>query len=229
MHALNNRLYFASGATGSNARFGVTGQSNEDLEVRNTYSVGGATALQLESWETATVENNTWLGAEDMVYLNTSTAPGYAWSGNTWYRDPASPAWRYQETPYTFDAWRAATGLGASDQTSPVGPTEQAVFVQANRYEPGRAHITVFNWSGAATALVDVSSVLQRGDHYEVRNAQDIFGVPVATGTYDGSPVAVSMAGVDPPVPLGRTTPTPPKTAPFFDVLVLTRTPVAAP
>jgi len=225
MHALNNRLYFAPPATGSNARFGVAGQNNGDVEVRNNYSVGGATGLQLESWQTAIVENNTWLGSEDMVYLTTSTTPGYTWVGNTWYRDPAAPAWRYQETPYTFDAWRTATGLGASDQTSADGPTGQTVFVQPNQYEPGRAHLIVYNWSGEATALVDVSGVLQLGDRYEVHNAQDFFGAPVATGVYDGSPLAVSMAGVEPPVPLGRSTATPPRTAPFFDVFVLTRTP----
>ena len=99
------------------------------------------------------------------------------------------------------------------------------MFVQANRYESGRAHVVVYNWSGAATALVDVSGLLQPGDHYQLHNAQDIFGAPVATGTYDGNPVAASMAGVEPPVPLGRSTATPPKTAPFFDVFVLTRTP----
>ena len=225
MHALNNRLYFAAGATGSNARFGVAGQSNEDVEVRDNYTVGGGTGLQLESWQTATVENNTWVGPEDMVFLTTGTAPGYTWGGNTWYRDPAAAAWRYQESPYTFAAWRTATGLGASDQTSSVGPSGQTVFVQANRYESGRAHVVVYNWSGAATALVDVSGLLQPGDHYQLHNAQDIFGAPVATGTYDGHPVAVSMAGVEPPVPLGRSTATPPKTAPFFDVFVLTRTP----
>ncbi|HYR98921.1 MAG TPA: hypothetical protein VEO58_07885 [Gemmatimonadales bacterium] len=228
MHALDNRLYFAAGATGSNARFGVAGQANEDVELRNNYVVGGATALQLESWQSATVQNNTWLGAEDMVYLTAAAAaaaPAYTWGGNTWYRDPAASAWRYEATPYSFDAWRTATGLGASDQTTQDGPTGQAVFVQANQYEPGRAHIIVYNWSGEATTLVNVSGLLHTGDHYEVHNAQDFFGVPVTTGTYDGSPIVVSMAGVNPPVPLGRSTPTPPKTAPFFDVFVLTRTP----
>src|SRR3989442_3527894 len=54
MHALNNRLYFGPGATGSNARFGVAGQSNEDVEGRRNYSVRGAPGLPVASWGIST-------------------------------------------------------------------------------------------------------------------------------------------------------------------------------
>jgi hypothetical protein len=202
----------------------VAGQSNNDLEVRNNYVVGGAAGLQIESWQTATVRDNIWLGSADMVYL-TGISSGYSWSGNTWYRDATAPAWRFEGDPYTFDAWRSATGLGATDQTSTASPTGQTVFVRPNQYDPDRAYVIVYNWGGAAMVAVDVSGLLRTGDHYEVRNAQDIFGPPVASGTHSGTPLALPMGGVSPPTPIGRSTPTPPQTGPFFDVFVLTRTP----
>src|SRR3989442_7719633 len=37
MHALNNRLYFAPPATGSNARFGVAGANKQDAEGPDHY------------------------------------------------------------------------------------------------------------------------------------------------------------------------------------------------
>ena len=103
-----------------------------------------------------------------MVFLTTNTAPGYTWGGNTWYRDPAAPAWRYQEAPYTFAAWRTATGLGASDQTSSVGPSGQMVFVQANRYESGRAHVVGYLYN---RSIRDATNVWLRVEQLTVDGA----------------------------------------------------------
>jgi hypothetical protein len=47
----------------------------------------------------------------------------------------------------------------------------------------------------------------------------------VVRGVYQGSPILLPMAGVEPPAPLGRITRTPPRTGPAFDVFLLTRTP----
>ena len=83
-------------------------------------------------------------------------------------------------------------------------PVESRVLVQPNRYEPGRANVIVYNWSHQGSVEVDLSSVLQHGQAYEVRDAEDFFGPPVANGSYaggmielplDGSPVARSITG----------------------------------
>jgi hypothetical protein len=73
-------------------------------------------------------------------------------------------------------------------------PREGArVFVRPNRYEPGRAHVCVFNWDNADRVPVDVSRVLKRGDSYEVRDVQNLLGPAVAQGTYEGKPVELPM------------------------------------
>jgi hypothetical protein len=44
--------------------------------------------------------------------------------------------------------------------------------------------------------------VLKAGDHYEVRNAQDFYGSPVASGTYGGGSVTIPLSAVAAPAPL---------------------------
>src|SRR5207245_10694152 len=78
---------------------------------------------------------------------------------------------------------------------------------------------------GARSSItVDVFGLLTAGDRYEVRNVQDFYGAPVSQGTYSGGgTIAIPMGGVPAPLPIGRTTPTPPQTGPSFDVFVLLR------
>jgi len=69
---------------------------------------------------------------------------------------------------------------------------------------------------------VDLSGVVRVGDAYEIRNVQNFFGAPVASGTYGGSPVDVPMTGVTPVAPIGNAPTPPPQTGPDFGVFVVT-------
>ena len=94
----------------------------------------------------------------------------------------------------------------------PTGSAPQ-VFVRPNQYEPGRAHVAIYNWAGQASVPVNVSGVLAVGDTFEVRDSQDFFGTPMAAGVYSGSPVNFSMLntnvwqGIGAPVVALRHTP----------------------
>ncbi|HVH69062.1 MAG TPA: hypothetical protein VM716_14430 [Gemmatimonadales bacterium] len=125
-------------------------------------------------------------------------------------------------TPLYVGNWRRATVTGTTVQP---GDTT-TVFVRPNAYEPGRAHIVVFNWNRRAAVAVDVSKVLHAGDRYEVRNVQALFGAPVASGTSAGGTITIPMASVTPPAPIGMARSPAPVTGPAFDVFLLTR-PVA--
>jgi len=61
----------------------------------------------------------------------------------------------------------------------------------------------VYNWGEAPSQPVDLSSVLSVGDAFEIRNAQDYFGPPVVTGTFQGSPVSIPQLGLAPVQPVG--------------------------
>jgi len=105
---------------------------------------------------------------------------------------------------------------------SPPPTTPDRIFVQPNAYEPGRANITVYNWSHVTWVSVDVSSILKIGDAYEVRNAQNFFAAPVKTGTYGGGVITIPVAGLASAAPVGWTTPA--ATSPEFNVFVLRKT-----
>ena len=109
--------------------------------------------------------------------------------------------------------------------------TGSTVFVRPNPHETGRAHVTIYNWAKTATVPVNLSAAgLTNGTSFEVRDAQNYFGVPVFTGTYTGAAVTLPMTGLSSGkpvrfaapahttaefgafvvVPLGAASPTPP-------------------
>jgi hypothetical protein len=184
--------------------------------------------LQLRRrWTEATVQDNTFVGSTEVVQTGgTALFFGYAWSGNRYYRDPGAKAWEHEGEAFSFADWRAQTSLGDGDQAMATMPVAPHIVVRPNRYEAGRGHVVVYNWTRAASVTVDLSAVLAAGDRYEIRNVQDFFGSPVAAGTYGGGSVTVPMSGVAPPAPIGRVAPNrAPRTAPDFDVFVVLRVP----
>src|SRR2546422_11328916 len=144
-----------------------------------------------------------------MIWLRETDLSGFQLTSNRYYRDPSAAAWGYIAQDYSFATWRGLTGVGATDQAVASNPTEPRVFVRPNRYEPGRANVLIYNWSGQATVPVDLSGIVRVGDAYQVRNVQNFFGTPVVSGTYGGGLVSVPMTGVTPVGPIGGS-PTPP-------------------
>jgi hypothetical protein len=96
----------------------------------------------------------------------------------------------------------AATHPNNTYRTVAQRPSGQAIFVRPNKYEAGRAHIVIYNWDRTDTASVDLSNTgLAPGEAFEILDIQNLYGAPVASGTFTGAPVTV---------PLNQTTVTPP-------------------
>jgi hypothetical protein len=95
-----------------------------------------------------------------------------------------------------------SVGVPATAVTA-AAATGAQVFVRRNVYEPGRAHIAVYNWARQDEVEVDIADILPLGTTYEVRNAQDYFGPPVLTGTYDGQPLRLPMTNLKIGRPVG--------------------------
>jgi hypothetical protein len=199
----------------------------------------GSQALEAISWRAATVTGNTFVATDTDVpnsgsFLNlvitASGAPSsaFTWNNNAYYDGaPPSSDNGYHSYYYngiggwlTFDQWRSNTGWDAASQNTVGLPTGQQVFVRPNEYEPGRANITVFNWSHASTVSVDVSSVLPVGSLYEVRNTQNWNAGPILQGTYNGGSLVLPMTGLTVARPVGYTW-TPQSTAPAYNTFVL--------
>lgn len=105
-------------------------------------------------------------------------------------------------------------------------PAANAVFVRPNRYEEGRGHVIVYNFEGANEVAADLSSILEPGWAYEVRDAQNFFAEPVAAGVYDGGSVMLPMTGLEPAQPVGLpgAIEATEQTDPEFGVFVVLRT-----
>jgi hypothetical protein len=96
--------------------------------------------------------------------------------------------------------------LSTSHGVGPV-PATNRVAVLPNAYEPGRATVVVYNWEGSATQAVDLTGVVSPGAAYEIRNARNFLGPPLASGVFSGSQVLLPLTGLPAAVPVGATAP----------------------
>ena len=105
-------------------------------------------------------------------------------------------------------------------------PTGLHIEVRPNAYEPGRANIAVYDWSGASSVAVDLSQVLTAGDSFQILDAQNYFGAPVLLGTYNGSPVNLPISSTNAAVaePIGGSSVVVKHTSTQFGAFVVIRT-----
>ena len=131
---------------------------------------------------------------------------------------------------YTKKAWVEEFPYDRNSAYVDSPPTGQHIRLKINRYDSKRANLVIYNWTQATSVNVDVSSVLNPGDTYQLRNVQDYFG-DVITGTYTGSGLQVSMIGRTRAKPIGYDLvgtwyhdPLQPNTFPVFGAFVLIKT-----
>jgi hypothetical protein len=114
------------------------------------------------------------------------------------------------------------TGDAPTGNTYRSSGSGAALFVRPNDYEKGRGNIIVYNFGGDSSVSVDVSSVgLSPGDRYEVRDALNFYGEPVAAGTYTGGKIRLPMVGLTAAAPSGNPAGKPFHTAPEFGVFIV--------
>jgi len=181
------------------------GLSNRQAVARNNY-LHGQTAIyhpgQLQ------FENNTMI-CDDvplMVQLGEQTGEGLKFKGNEYVQvNPRRPVVAMYAKPgnKSFDsaAWKSDREPDAAIASGK--PAEAKVFVRPNQFEPGRAHVAVFNWPGGETVPLDLKEVLKKGQKFQVHSMQNLWAEPVLKGTWDGTPVSLPMTPVKPVQPVG--------------------------
>jgi hypothetical protein len=80
--------------------------------------------------------------------------------------------------------------------------------------------VVVYNWDMRSSVTVDVSSILTPGAAYEVRDAQNYFGPPVASGVYNGT-LAIPMTSTSVAAPSGTLPTAPVHTGAQFGAFVI--------
>lgn len=71
-------------------------------------------------------------------------------------------------------------------------PERKAVLI-ANKYDPTRAHLAVFNGAKANHVEAEVADFLKPGDSFRLLRPTDLHGSPLVAGRYDGKPLAIPM------------------------------------
>ena len=179
------------------ARFG-SDAANGDLRLEGNTFVG---FTSVRNWAHVLVANNTFIGSTTVAEFappdRGMVSKTSVWDRNRYVSQEArwQPFALVASSPrgLAFPDWRKATGFDAASLYVRGVPSGTRVFLRPNRYEEGRAHIVIYDWTGASSVGVDPRGVLRSGDQYEIRDAQRFFGPPVASGVYRGSPIRVPL------------------------------------
>lgn len=193
-----------------------------DLKVENNYIAnqnnGGGMGLHIKSWQNNQVNNNTIIAANkgailriDNEYLDKSSINI---DNNTYYSNANRPfqdtelqarldsvySSDYIASTQTIELYKNGRGevTGSkhdkhSQIYSDFNNLKNAIFVRPNKFENSRANITVYNWEEKTTEQINPSNILKVGQNYEIKDAQNILGAPIATGTYTGQPINLPL------------------------------------
>lgn len=195
---------------------------NQTVLVRNNYWIGGDLAIMLNRWTAANFTGNTVYSKSKLLAL-VDTLPGqnpreYVWDHNTYY---GSGRFMYAGKDGDWASWRARSSLDRDSRFTAGAPRGVWVFARANKYEKGRGNIAVYNWDHKDRVSADISGFVPAGADYEVRDAENFYGTPVAHGKFDGKPISIPMAGLTAAKPNGDV-PTPPShTGPEFGAFIV--------
>jgi len=198
--ANGNMAYYNPDRMGNSFRIGYNfGTTNTNGTMTNNYIVGTTFVSQWTSGFTFT--GNTVINSSGLVVLVDQDVPTNSTWDNNVYSGAASTPFSALNVGYSFSQWRSAFGWDAHSTMSSATPPNHVV-VEPNAYEPGRANIVVYNWTGAGSVTVDLSGALNIGDHFVVMNAENFYGTPVMSGVY-GGPISLPISTVSPPASIG--------------------------
>ncbi|REJ78533.1 MAG: hypothetical protein DWQ47_03520 [Acidobacteria bacterium] len=126
---------------------------------------------------------------------------------------------------HTFSNWQSTTGFDTASVRND-NPMPDTVILRPNAHQPGRANVVVYAPSLPASVQLDLTSAgLNHGQSYSIKNAFNINGAAVTSGTFNASNPTITLplnaAAKSVASPNGMAT-TPPTTCPRFCVFIVT-------
>jgi len=186
-------------------RLGYEDTFNKDVKLIDNYIVSKV-PLRILWWQTVEVRGNTIYSAGKNVEIRepVSQPTRYIWESNVYLsRANQKPDFLLNGANVTFADWTAERRMDRNTRLVPID-TEDAVFVRPNKYERGRGVVAVFNWKRSSEIQIDLSSILRKGERYEIRDVQDPFGNPVAKGIFGFGSVTLPLTSKNVVVPIGK-------------------------
>lgn len=233
----NSHFFHPGSATAGNlVKLGYSGANGALTVTNNVFSGGGSEQFVADGWTPFVGSGNTFFAkGTNSLFAQVHGLVG-SMNNNTYYdqsrlQNCAGGSFR---GPFNFNTnagacggflryaeWRTASGWDAGS-TYTEGVMPNTVVVRPNAYEPGRAHIVVYNWSGATSVSVNLSAAgLANGQPYGIRDALNPFGAFITVGNYNPAnpTISLSLAGRTVAAPVGLSAPG--HTLPDFGVFIL--------
>jgi hypothetical protein len=220
---IENYAYNSIPAAGTGAQLGYFA-SNRDLVCRGNY-FHGLTRILL--WDRVEMRDNTFIGPNNLIWLQLAdrASTTYSWDHNTYLSTEQKHTVLYAERGgekiYNWPAWREKLNFDAHGTYAEGPPHGVRVFVRPNHYEPGRAHVIVYNWNESPSVDVDLSRVVDRGQRFRIFSVRNIHGQPVVDEIYRGDLVRLPMEPTAPEFPVGMPDCKLPVTEPRFGVFLV--------
>lgn len=203
---VNGNISFLDGYN----RMGEGETPHQNLQLLNNWWIMQTTGLPsiefyVHGWSNLDVRSNTWVNLGDFVdkswavfwQIWKTNSPTATFDYNRYFGGSEEHGNFYTNSTsrMTFATMRAQTGWDANGTFSTSYPEENTIYVTTNKYQAGRANITVLNWTGAETASVNLSGIgLQSTQPFEVRDTQNWLGTPIAVGTYNPSSPTITLS-----------------------------------
>lgn len=228
--SFNAAIPLSTGGTAcSVGYFSTEGGLNTSGYFTNNYIAG---LLYVQSWDIATIlnfNNNTCVGSGvqsiKLLFQSSSASFGqFVWDNNTYASSVAAGGGgRFAVltsggntvfgTYDTIAQWNSATTLDAHSTFTQTtsGYLGIKTFLYPSKYNSKVGNLLIHNPPSSASVNVDISNVVVSGHTYSIYHVYDLFGTPVASGTYGGGTVSVPMSGsgkTPPAIPGGGLTPT---------------------
>ena len=172
----------------SGIQLGYSNADNVDA-VCSSNILGNCSFYVIKGWNSVLFSNNlvyaynTSSQLLDFDEYDNITYPDY--HNNQYFRGEFSSR--------TFDEWKQITGQDQSSSYSSNLPQKTVTFLRKNLYEPGRAHLAVYNFEKLNAVEVDLSDLLEAGSGYEVYDVNNLQAGPIVTGVYNGGRISVPM------------------------------------
>lgn len=226
-------IFYSTSPNFDNVRIGFARDvQNQKAEILSNAIVGGSPAFSTHNWRELDVLDNLILARTDKAFGpnilaelwspswplgSIAPVPSYNWDHNSYFEVPSGEmhhARRFlinaehesrRNHALTFGDWRRESRLDTNSDATLGRPGGVDVHVEPNRYERGRAMITVLNWEGRRSVTVDLSeSGLREGRAFEIRDAENYSGAPIVEGVYQGGSLELPMDGRSVTQPVGR-------------------------
>lgn len=187
---INNILYLPKDIKSTvNASFFFTSEDNGTITFQNNYVAGGSQNMWLQGWKSGTVTGNTFISSQNLLTVGHASGvlfTAFNWNNNSYFGSDSKPFLVRPTTGFylrDLPGWQKETGydLNSTYNTLPIA---NKIFIRKNLWDSNRFHLAIFNWSHFLTTTVNLSSVLNVGDRFEIRNVENYFGEPVLKGVY---------------------------------------------